>query len=254
MSNKTVIDLNGQGEHIEVAVLVTIAPWWGFMVPEIGLISQSLSAVILIAASFFCGYHFFYLTHNRFVFEENGIRLPGRFRLIPYASIKRLYLAEPNLLATEYIQPCSTKRKDPPQPRVMGRVIEYLTSSKAHLFDAMLTSKLGSCDISADVHDKLANWPPKADTLGHKQSVLLQQIEKYLKVCFRALAYLWLIAWAPGAVVMYAVTITYLINHTAGTSLINELAAHSPPAIRGFLIDWVLYYMQHPDAGPKPAN
>jgi len=231
-SAKTKIDLNGPATQVELFLLTFMAPLWGIVFPLIGLYTLfSYAGVTLIGASFFCFLHFLHLNLSHFSFQENGIRLPGvDHRLLPYTNLKRIYLERlsPLLLAVEYeYMPLKSmfSKHAAPGPTVIAELfeIQHLTEVSARQLAELFSSKLSSCEVFADVHDKLLNWHPKtAELAENKEFALMKPVLKYVVSWSKLCCKIWLISWVVVAFIAYPVCIFDMLT---GSDLGSQLLA-----------------------------
>ncbi|MBS2007303.1 MAG: hypothetical protein JST01_09695 [Cyanobacteria bacterium SZAS TMP-1] len=249
-SAKTIIDLNGPAEWVEILLLVSMVPLYGVVFPLVGLSCiASFSGPVLVGTSFFCALHFYHLCSNNFTFKRDGLRMPGvDHRLLPFSNVKRIYL-DSQYLAMEFVPLKNVFRRNSATGPLVVQLfaIQHMTGTGALQLWESFSSNLRDCDVAPEVRDKLLNWRPTMAELAEvKESRPIKVVRKCLMTLGRLSASVWFTFWITVALFVYPVTIIYRINPVVAKQLITEISALIPKGIIDFLWGWVLWLVQTP--------
>jgi len=159
-SSNTIIELSPLGCRLLLLQLTLFAPVFWIFGPLLSLKTlPTVTGYCSLGAFFFFFILFLLLKSITFSFEEHGIRLPGfDRRLLPYASVRRIYTYPtmwPALLVVEYVPPKIVfwKRPEKANRWLTMCSYQYLTEDRARRLLELLSSKLSNCEISADAQD-----------------------------------------------------------------------------------------------------
>jgi|GEM_PF-6628499 len=239
-SEKTIIELNGPGERLELILLTLMMPLWLIVFPLIGIFSPTFfTGFALIGSSFFLFLHFMHVNNGHLTFTENGIRLPGiDYRIVPYTNLKRIYLYKPRLIGVEFSPIHFTKTADNADHTTIQIIdIRYLTKEGSLQLSELLHGKVSNCDISPEIYDKLSSWPASmAQRVRWFKNFETRNISQNVFFHNNPFCKYWLCGWCLVAMIAYPIGIAGRANENASLQLVAAIAQHCPLALKKRLL------------------